>query len=215
MYIKLSQDIGFSAVVIDGSKIYPNYFTLKINMVFDSNNSNSFLQNIAIQRIEFFLNEILNGSILCKVSNPIANKFMRIAKNNTVILLPEEPFDQVIGMVLYSKLNAIVEGILEIDTLTIGSEFAPDITYTIEDFEDFKFEDEKIDSPWWERADATISNVPKLMKKTQNWSDIGLGWEENPESEVTLEFTPIIDTTDTTDRPDVIILEGGGINGQS
>jgi len=203
--IKLSHDIGFSAVVIEGNKIYPNSFYLKINMVTISDNS--VFQNVAIQRILFFLNEVINGSVLCKVTNPIANRFIRMAKDSNVILLPEEPFDQVIGMILYSKLNSIIEGNLEIDTLTIGSEFAPDLTYTIEDFEDFSFDDSKVEFPWWERSDLTTSNTLKAMKKTPDWSTFGLGWDAKISSQSGVDF--IFEPEYNQEQPEVVVLEGG------
>jgi hypothetical protein len=206
MNVKLSHDIGFSTVVIEGSKISPNSFYLKINMVTVSDNN--ILQNIAIQRILFFLNEVIHGSVLCKITNPIANKFIKLAKDSNVILLPEEPFDQVIGMILYSKLNSIVEGNLEIDLLTIGSEFAPDLTYSIEDFEEFAFDNSKVKFPWWERPDLTTSDTPRLMKKTPEWSTFGLGWDTKITTESGVEF--VFEPEYDNNQPAVIVLDGGG-----
>ena len=209
MNVKLSHDIGFSAVVIEGDKIYPNTFYLKINML--TITENSVLQNVAIQRILFFLNEIMDGCTLCKISNPIANKFIKLAKESNVILLPEEPFDQVLGMILYSKLNAIVEGNLEIDVITIGSEFAPDLTYTIDDFEEFEFDSEKIELPWWERSDLCTSDNQKIIKKTPDWSSFGLGWDAKigNDNMVDVVFEPEKDGP----RPSVVVLDGGAQNG--
>lgn len=203
--VKLSHEIGFSTVVIDGNKIYPNSFYLKLNMTTVTDNST--YQNIAIQRILFFLNEIMHGSVLCKATNPIANKFSKMAKDSNVILLPEEPFDQVIGMLLFSKLNSITEGNLEIDSLIIGSEFAPDLTYTIDDFENFDFDNSKIEFPWWERLDLSTSNNPKIIKNTPDWATFNLAWDTktNNNSDVDFIFEPEYDHS----SQDIVVLDGG------
>src|ERR1035441_330722 len=118
MNIKLSHDVDFSAVIVDGDRIFPNFYKLKINLITLTENSS--YQNVAIQRILIFLQEIFDGSILCNIKNINANKLIRIAKNSRVILLPEEPYDQIIAMILFHKLYAIVEGNFEIDSVIIG-----------------------------------------------------------------------------------------------
>ena len=69
MNFKLANDFSFSAVIIDGSNIFPNFYNIKINMETMTENNN--YQNIAIQRILVFLQEMLDGCIFCSENNPI------------------------------------------------------------------------------------------------------------------------------------------------
>lgn len=204
MNVKLSHAVDFSAVVVEGSRIFPNSYKLKIDMVTLTENSEH--QNIAIQRILIFIREILNGSIFCHVANPNATKLEKIAKGSRIILFPEEPFDQIVAMILFHKLHAIVEGNFEIESIKIGSNISPDLVYTVEDFEDFDYDEDNIEIPWWGRPDPTTTDNPKKLKKASSWSDINLEWEPKTDKQM-LEF--IIELEDNKDSPDVVILDGG------
>ena len=202
MNIKLSHDVDFSAVIVDGDRIFPNFYKLKINLITLTENSS--YQNVAIQRILIFLQEIFDGSILCNIKNINANKLIRIAKNSRVILLPEEPYDQIIAMILFHKLYAIVEGNFEIDSVIIGSNISPNLMYTIEDFEPFEFDKTKIDIPWWERSDPTTTDNTKLLKFAPSWADINLEWNND---QIGLDY--LDETKDNNIEPKIVVLEGG------
>jgi hypothetical protein len=208
--VKLSHDVDFSAVIVDGSRIYPNNYQLKINMV--TATDNSVHQNVAIQRILVFLTEVFDGSVFCYAENPLVAKLNNIAKESNIILFPEEPFDQIIGLVLFNKLSAIVEENLEIDSLIIGSEFAPDLRYTIEDFQEFPYDETKIEIPWWERSDLSTTDNRKRLKTLKSWDDINLAWDSQKNSKEDLEF--ILELEDNGSNPNVIVLEGGASNEQ-
>ena len=204
MNVKLSHDVDFSAVVVEGARIFPNSYKLKINMV--TATENSIHQNVAIQRILIFIREIFNGSVLCHSKNPNASKLTKIVKDSRVILLPEEPHDQIIAMILFHKLHAIVEGNFEIDSLVIGSNISPDLTYTIDEFADFEYDNTKVEIPWWGRSDTSTTDIPKYLKYATTWADINLEW--NREEKFELEFIPDMEY-DNTDKPDIVVLDGG------
>jgi hypothetical protein len=197
MNAKLSQEIDFSAIVLAGKKIFPNYFTLKINLITATDNASH--QNIAMQRIMVFINEIFDGSVFCNIKNTNYLKFSKMVGDSRVILIPDEPYDQIIGMILFNKINAIVEGKFEIENITIGSDFAPGLIYIIEDFENFSFDEAKIEIPWWNRSDPSSSDIPKQLKLEPSWLDLNLDWEEeNSDSPYEIEK-----------HFDLVILDGG------
>jgi hypothetical protein len=203
--VKLSHDVSFSAVVVEGARIFPNSYKLKIDML--TLTENAVHQNVAIQRILAFIKDILNGSVFCHIKNPNASKIARLAKDSRVILFPEEPYDQIIGMILLNKLHAIVEETLEIDSIQISSNIAPDLTYTVDDFETFEFDNEKIELPWWDRFDPTTTDNSRKLKKAETWSDYNLGWEAKTNAEIELDF--ILEMNDNDKQPDVVVLDGG------
>ena len=206
MNVKISHDVSFSAVVVDGARIFPNSYKLKINMITMTDDNNH--QNVAIQRILVFIQEIFNRSVLCHVNNPNVSKITKIAKDSRVILLPEEPYDQIIAMILFHKLHSIVEENFEIDTLIISSDISPNLQYTIEEFEYFEYEDKKIELPWWQRPDPSTTDNPKLFKKSARWSDMNLSWNKNDQESIDLIFHPEYDNTEQ----DIVVLDGGGSN---
>jgi len=203
MNVKLTHDINFSSIVVDGARIFPNSYYVKINMITATDNSAH--QNIAIQRFLIFINEIMADSIFCFRDDPIAPKIFRLMKENRVILFPEEPYDQVIGFILFHKLSAITEGNIDIDSILISSNIAPDLTYTVEDFGSFSYDKTKIEIPWWDRSDISITDNPKQLKFLSSWADINLDWDQNENKEV----LDIELKTNDNKNTDIIVVDGG------
>ena len=206
MNVKLSHDISFSAVVVDGNRIFrANLYTIKLNIITATENRT--YQNVALRRILFFINEIFNGSILINIKNPNVTKLIKIAKDSQIIQLPDEPYDQIIGMILFDKLSVITEENLAIESIAIGSHIAKDLFYTVDDFEDFEYDSSIENPPWWMRSDTSVTNDTKILANIDTWSDLNLDWEEKDGKDI--EFMLALDNEDDTiPEPKVIVLDG-------
>ena len=203
MNVKLSHDITFSAVVFDGTSFSPNTYSVKVNII--TATENSVYQNVAIQRILFFLKETMHRSIFVNSKNTNLTKLMKLAKHNRIVMFPEDPYDQIVGMILLHKLTAITEGNFEIDSLFIGSLEEPDLKYIVEEYENFEHEENK--TPWWERPDLSTSDDQKQIKMVGTWNDLDLDWESKKDKQNELEF--ILELEDNDNKPDVVIIQGG------
>jgi hypothetical protein len=100
-----------------------------------------------------------------------------------VTTLPEEPVDQIVGMMLYYKLNAIMEGRMIVSGLDISSVLGDSVWY-MHDEEDSAGPFAK--DGWWHKAsiqhetlepEATPDNVVKVM--STGWHEMGLDWPED------------------------------------
>ena len=175
MNARLRHEVNFSSIIFDGPAVFPNKFHVEINFITETENTHE--QNIAIQRILFFIYNILDDCILINLHHPNLNKLKKISNGTFVVELPGEPRDQLIGILLFHKLFAITNEKFNIDSLIISSERFDKLSYTIEDFGDFGIEG----VPWWDREDLTICERKnhELVKLT--WKDIELEWdsEEN------------------------------------
>lgn len=203
MNIKLSYNIRFSAVVVDGLQIFPNTYTVKLNMLTGTENRTH--QNVALHRVAFFVNEIFNQSLLISINNPIVTKLSKLIKDSQIIKLPDDPYDQIIGMILFDKLSAIAEEKLLFESILIGSHITPELFYTVDDFEIFELEN--VEKPWWERSDLTVTDDPKLLTDTNTWKDLNLDWDANNDDDKKIEF--MLELEDGTIPPDVVVLDGG------
>ena len=101
-----------------------------------------------------------------------------------VCTLPEEPYDQVVGIMLLCKLNAVAEGRLHVDDITIGSSMSDGVSCMIGD-DEFLGPFEM--NGWWKECSTKINDVAvkrtskkvvKLIKPGIDWSDVYLTWEE-------------------------------------
>jgi hypothetical protein len=103
-----------------------------------------------------------------------------------VTTLPEDPIDQIVGIMLYSKLNAVMEGRMFVEQLNISSLLGDDVTY-LHDMEDAvgPFQE----PGWWDLSDTshnsfdnieTQENVVKVP--TTGWGKYNLTWNDSTES---------------------------------
>jgi hypothetical protein len=150
---------------------------------FDVSTTDISEQNIAIERIKYFLNDCLEHSIFVSQTETHAiQKY--VDADIKVCTLPEEPYDQIIGIMLMVKLNAITEGRLVITDLSISSAMSDGVFYnhsieeTVGPFNE---------SGWWNESNPKMSHslkpnkskkVVKLVKSCNNWDDVWLGWEK-------------------------------------
>jgi len=99
-----------------------------------------------------------------------------------VIAFPEQPVDQIVGMMLMIKLNAVMQQRLVITELTISSEHGDGMRYHCShDDAAGPFQE----SGWWsdhrpvcvmERPKRSRDKVVAIDRITE-WSDYGLEWE--------------------------------------
>ena len=116
--------------------------------------------NAAFLKIKFFIESVIHQ---CVLTHPSA-KINMANITNKVVMLPHPPANDVIAMVLHSKLNAIVSEYIEIIKVTVGSKVRdPVISYThaetiypvLPELKDWvKSDDYYYDAPWWGRNDT-------------------------------------------------------------
>jgi hypothetical protein len=99
-----------------------------------------------------------------------------------VVTLPDEPVDQIVGLMLYCKLNAIMEGVMTVTALDICSSLGDDVWYehTEEDAVGPFF-----DAGWWNLATTVHNNLDgadrntKVVKVVPDcWAEYGLCWPD-------------------------------------
>jgi hypothetical protein len=138
-------------------------------------------QNIAMERVKFYLHECLQHSVFVNQEDSDAiEKYVKAGMN--VSTLPEDPYDQIIGIMLMTKLNSITEGRLNITDLSIESAMSDGVSCCMSD-------DESLgpfyDKGWWNDSSQKINNITdknkkivKLSKSKTEWQDVYLDWEE-------------------------------------
>ena len=141
-------------------------------------------QNVALERMKFFLTETLADSIMLQdTEHSQIEKY--INADLKVCTLPEEPYDQVVGIMLLCKLNAVAEGRLHVTDITIGSSMSEDVSCLLSSDE---FMGPFEANGWWKecsnKINDLVSNKPnkkivKLIKPGIDWSDVYLNWEDN------------------------------------
>jgi len=137
--------------------------------------------NIAMDRVKMFVYSELADTVFINQDDVERAQVLDMVGLN-MTTLPEEPIDQIIGLMLYTKLSAIMEGRMVIDTLTISSLLGDDVSYLHEAGDAVG----PFQQPgWWELSD-TSHNSFEAIETDQNvvkvpntgWSKYNLNWND-------------------------------------
>lgn len=139
-------------------------------------------QNIAIERVTHFLGSVIEDCLFISIEQKDAiNKYH--AAGIKVCTIPEDPYDQIIGLILLNKCNAIMEGKIVMTEILIGSKLSNLIKFELY----HEVATAEFDGKHWYN-DGSLVMADKFNKKDKivnlfdhkcdSWEDLGLTWEE-------------------------------------
>jgi hypothetical protein len=184
MNVRLQYDLEFLAGIYYDDCLQINSYDVSMSLLTKTKDSAS--TNIAMERLKAFVHGVLASTVFINQANMERAEFLQLGGCN-ITTLPEEPVDQIIGMMLYYKLNAIMEGRMTVTRLDLSSVLGDSVWYQHDAEEDspgpFRVEG------WWHaptvqhntiEADALADNVLKVVPNA--WVEYGLTWpEDTPE----------------------------------
>ena len=180
MNVRLQYDLEFLAGVYFEERLQMNYYTVSLNLLTQTRDSHS--TNIALDRVKAFVYGSLESTVFINQKLKEKAEMMQLM-GISVTTLPEEPVDQIVGMMLYYKFNSIMEERMSVTNLDIASTLGDSVWYQ-HDFEDHA--GPFAEDGWWHRAsmqhetvepDEVPANVVKVI--STGWHELGLDWPEN------------------------------------
>jgi hypothetical protein len=178
---RIERDFSFQAGVHFEGNFIMNVYNLTLLMEVET--LSIVEQNIAMDRIIYFLEDTLANSVFVESTEKKAIEKYTQA-DIKVCTVPEEPYDQIITILLILKLNAIVEGRLNITDIYLESELSDSVrfSYDIETARHNPFNSKG----WWLDSSTSIADVEKNTKKEKivrlvkhsDWANVGLEWEK-------------------------------------
>jgi hypothetical protein len=191
MNVRLQYDLEFLAGIYYEDQLQMNQYNVSLNLLTKTKDSVS--TNIALDRAKAFVHGALESTVFINQANMERAEMMQLM-GISVTTLPEEPVDQIIGMMLYYKLNAIMEGRMTVTGLDIASSLGDNVWY--------QHDEEDMSGPfagegWWHQAsmqhetierETVPGNIVKVM--STGWYELNLEWPENtaPPSNNTVVF---------------------------
>lgn len=180
MGTRISRDFDFlAAVYFEGNFLINNY---SVSLTFTVDTDSIHEQNIAMDRIKFFVNQQLENCVFVQDTEAkIIEKYQNA--DLKICCLPEEPYDQIITVLLLYKINAICEGRLIATDIQLNSMLSDDVGF-LYDIDDLTNQ-HPYKNGWWTDSSTTITSnvsgkkekIVKLVKKT-DWANLGLDWKE-------------------------------------
>ena len=183
MTARVKSSFSFQAGVYFSNEFLLNVYNIDLDFNVETESIRE--QNIALERIKYFLNYSLQNSIFINENEEdMIQKYLDA--DLKICTLPEEPYDQIVGIMLLCKLNSITEGKLLVTDITITSSMGDGVwcKHCVEEnLGPFAL------SGWWDDPSNKISSITKkhkskkivkLFKNNVSWDDLCLGWEETP-----------------------------------
>lgn len=185
MNVRLQYSMPFTAGVYWEDRMIMNNYVARAYMV--TNCSDNVSQNTAFERMKYFVYNELNSTIFVNQAHQdICQQF--VSAGFKITTLPAEPVDQLIGIMLYCKLNAVMEDHMIINEMEISSDLGENMVY-------LHAADESLGpfevAGWWHDANVThcdlgLFDSDKIVAihRAASWRDLDLAW---PDSEIVTE----------------------------
>jgi hypothetical protein len=183
MNVRLKYDLHFNAGVYYRGNTILNNYSLRLWMITNTELAED--QNTAFERIKYFVyNHVDNTMFIDRGEQEQCAKFLQAGLSITT--MPGDPVDQLIGIMLYHKLNAIMEQRMNIVETELSSAQGQAMTYLHSEGENTL----GVEAPaWWLSTDLAHSDfaLPESekvvsMQTTTAWRDLDLAWSELPPS---------------------------------
>lgn len=180
MNVRLQYEVDFTAGFFFNDMLRMNNYKIRLWMMTTTTDSES--HNIAFERIKYFIGQSLDSGVFINKNNEEQCKLLAAA-GVKIITLPDEPVDQLVGIMLYCKLNAICEDRMIIGEVEVRSELGGEVTY-------MHGEDEPIgpydQAGWWNDANlihyhSKITQIENIVSLStiSSWRELDLHWPED------------------------------------
>jgi hypothetical protein len=171
----------FTAGVYYDSVLRMNNYSLRLWMT--TNSENSADQNISFERIKYFVYTQIDSTIF--VNSTLEDQCQQFAQAGlNITTMPGDPVDQLVGIMLYYKLNAITEDRMNIVETELSSTYGENMTYLHSEFENTLGYEQP---DWWTTPDLTHSDFEPVdsdkivsIPQSNAWRDIDLSWSDVP-----------------------------------
>lgn len=179
MNVKLKKSFRFYTGLVYNNEFAINVYDATLHMTTVSLDSEQ--QNIAYDRMSYWIDQVLQDAVLIGSDSAVLDAYR--ATGQRLIVFPQDPVDQVVGAMLYLKLNAITEDRLAITGVELASSYGDDVVY-------LHYAGEEVgllsNTGWWTDLRPFWSDTKKRkavnkvisMDRMPEWSELGLAWEE-------------------------------------
>jgi hypothetical protein len=175
--VRLQYTAQFTAGVHYHDRLIMNNYTFRAYMV--TNVVESEQTNTAFERLKYFIDEEMASTVFINSENIDAcQRYLAAGMNITT--LPNEPVDQIVGVMLFHKLNAIMEERISIIEVECSSQLGDNMIYIHSENE---VTNDLVLPDWWTTADVVhcdtnlidSDNVLSLLRSNV-WRELDLAW---------------------------------------
>ena len=182
MNVRLTYDLEFLAGIFYEDQLQINSYSVRVSLLTQTDDSASI--NVAMERLKCFVYRELNNTVFFGPDSRSQAEMFQVLGTN-VTTLPDVPVDQIIGLMLYCKLNAVMEDRMIVTALDISSILGDSVCYSLDVDDSLGPFAEATDTAWWHNSstqhhDLDLDSVPENVVKVipSDWHQYGLQWPE-------------------------------------
>jgi hypothetical protein len=180
MNVRIQYEVEFLAGVYSDNVLTLNKYSVGMSLI--TRTADKMEMNIAMERLKCFIFSEMSDTVFIHQDQRDRAELMLMMGMN-ITTLPDEPVDQIIGMMLYCKLNAVMEGRIAVVSVDLASEDSAGVVYMHDEEEPvgpFKHDG------WWDSPstqhnniilEVADDNVVKVV--TDPWAEYGLLWPDD------------------------------------
>jgi len=177
MNVRLKYDFPFTAGIYHNGNFYMNNYTLRVLMATVSDDPDD--QTTAFERLKHFIYTCMESTVFIdSAETEQCDRYVQAGLRITT--MPGAPVDQLIGIMLYHKLNAVMENRMIVFETELSSAVGEYMVY-------LHSEEEHtvgyVQPEWWDTADlthneVTIANLDNVVAIPQAtaWRELDLEW---------------------------------------
>ena len=178
MNVRLEYDMHWRAGIWFENCLQINSYNIELSIT--TNTSNSEDHVISLNRLNHFVYNEMANTVYIQQDDKAQIQALTTA-GIKVTTLPEEPIDQIIGIALYCKLNAILQERMFVNGVTIQSDLGDQVRYLHHDLESLGPLNQE---GWWQDSSPVHSNFKTTasrkhvvkLNRTLSWQDLELEW---------------------------------------
>ena len=180
MNVRLEYDMNWRAAIWFEDRLQINDYSAELSIHTNTDNHEDHVTCMA--RLNHFVYHELTNTVFIKQTNQDQLRALAAA-GIKMTTMPEEPIDQIIGIALYCKLNAILQERMFVNGVTVQSDLGDNVRYLHNDHDSTGPLGQE---GWWQDFSPVHSNFkPSANKKhvvklnrTLTWQDLDMEWSD-------------------------------------
>ncbi len=197
MNVKLSKKFRFRTMLVNSEWDGPVIASYSCSITMYTATDDVVAHNVAYSRIQYWIRNVMQDSIMISKDNQRLNEWQ--ATGARCLIIPDDPVDQLVGIMLFCKLTAMTQDRLIIHEVSLHSDLDDDVVYHHDIDDELGIFEE---NDWWLNPGPGYESRPHKhrikdkvieLDRSEEWKDMGLDWHNTKESVNTIvkaRFTP-------------------------
>lgn len=194
----------FKLVRLIGKQLVSGLVTIRMGLEFNPESTRA-QQALALKTIKKWLIDVLDGSIAFNAKSDFPTESFEYMDNH-MMFCPDEPYDFMLMVLIYSKVNAIGDGHIAVESLEISSDIADgfsnwiegDVSEFLPSVDEWLGDARFVDQPWWNRSDGGMVEL---------WAQPGDDLTKAPEIFIPLDDVDISNIIDDVEEQSAKIIK--------